>query len=181
MDGFTIRAATVEDVPRILQFIRGLAEYERLSGEVVATEAILRESLFGATPRAEVFLGSLDARPVAFAVVFHNFSTFEGRAGLYLEDLFVLPEHRGRGFGKAMLQHLARVARERKCPRLEWAVLDWNESAIRFYQGLGATALDDWTVFRVTGDALDRLARSAACRVPSAASRERGPGAESEA
>ncbi len=158
MDGFTIRAATVEDVPCILQFIRGLAEYEHLAPEVAATEEILRASLFGATPRAEVFLGSFQGRTVAFAVVFHNFSTFEGRAGLYLEDLFVLPEYRGRGFGKAMLQHLARIARERKCARLEWAVLDWNERAIRFYQGLGAKAMDDWTVFRVTGDALNRLA-----------------------
>ncbi len=159
MERFSIRPATPEDVPCILQFIHALAEYEHLAPEVVATEEILRASLFGSAPRAEVFLGVADGRAVAFAVVFHNFSTFEGRAGLYLEDLFVLPECRGRGFGKAMLRHLARIARERNCPRLEWAVLDWNEPALRFYKGLGAKAMDDWTVFRVTGDALERLAR----------------------
>ncbi len=158
MDRFSIRPAKRDDGPCILQFIRALAEYERLAQEVVATEEILRASLFGAAPRAEVFLGIFETRVVAFAVVFHNFSTFEGRAGLYLEDLFVLPEYRGRGFGKAMLQYLARIARDRNCARLEWAVLDWNESAIRFYKGLGAKAMDDWTVFRVTGEALERLA-----------------------
>jgi GNAT superfamily N-acetyltransferase len=158
MQGFTIRAATAADVPLILSFIRDLAEYERLAPEVVATEDVLRASLFGGTPRAEVFLGFLEGRPAAFAVAFHNFSTFLGRAGLYLEDLFVKPEFRGRGCGKAMLLHLVRLAVERGCGRLEWAVLDWNESAIRFYEALGAKALDDWTVYRLGEVTLQRLA-----------------------
>jgi len=122
------------------------------------TEEILRQSLFGPRPAAEVLLGYTGDQPVAFAVFFHNFSTFLGRPGLYLEDLFVIPEMRGRGFGKAMLVELARIARERNCGRFEWAVLDWNKPAIDFYRALGAVAMDEWTTFRVTGDALKRLA-----------------------
>lgn len=155
---FNIRQATERDVPLILSFIRQLAEYERLSHEAVMTEETLRQSLFGSRRAAEVLLGYLGDEPVAFAVFFHNFSTFLGRSGLYLEDLFVIPEMRGRGFGRAMLVELARIAKERKCGRFEWAVLDWNESAIQFYKGLGAVPMDEWTIFRVTGEALNRLA-----------------------
>ncbi len=142
----------------ILSFIRQLAEYERLSHEAVMTEDVLRESLFGSRPAAEVLLGYSGDRPVAFAVFFHNFSTFLGRSGLYLEDLFVIPEMRGKGFGRALLVELAKIARERKCGRFEWAVLDWNEPAIEFYKAIGAVPMDDWTIFRVTGEALKRLA-----------------------
>jgi GNAT superfamily N-acetyltransferase len=155
---FQIRPATERDVPVILAFIRQLAEYEKLSHEAVLTEEILRQSLFGPRPAAEVLLGYTGDQPVAFAVFFHNFSTFLGRPGLYLEDVFVIPEMRGRGFGKAMLVELARIARERNCGRFEWAVLDWNKPAIDFYKALGAVAMDEWTTFRVTGDALKRLA-----------------------
>jgi GNAT superfamily N-acetyltransferase len=155
---FQIRRATERDVPVILSFIRQLAEYERLSHEAVMTEEILRESLFGSRPAAEVLLGYSGDRPVAFAVFFHNFSTFLGRSGLYLEDLFVIPEMRGKGFGRALLVELAKIARERECGRFEWAVLDWNEPAIEFYKAIGAVPMDEWTIFRVTGEALNRLA-----------------------
>jgi len=155
---FQIRRATERDVPVILSFIRQLAEYERLSHEAVMTEDVVRESLFGSRPAAEVLLGYSGDRPVAFAVFFHNFSTFLGRSGLYLEDLFVIPEMRGKGFGRALLVELAKIARERKCGRFEWAVLDWNEPAIEFYKAIGAVPMDDWTIFRVTGEALKRLA-----------------------
>jgi GNAT superfamily N-acetyltransferase len=158
---FQIRPATERDVPVILSFIRQLAEYERLSHEAIMTEEILRQSLFGPRPAAEVLLGYSAGTPVAFAVFFHNFSTFLGRSGMYLEDLFVIPEMRGKGFGKAMLVELAKIARDRKCGRFEWTVLDWNESAINFYKSLGAVAMDEWTIFRVTGQALDRLAGGA--------------------
>jgi GNAT superfamily N-acetyltransferase len=158
---FSIRPATPDDVPLVLSFIRQLAEYERLSHEAVMTEESLRESLFGARPSAEVLLGYAGAAPVGFAVFFHNFSTFLGRRGLYLEDLFIIPEMRGRGFGKAMLIELARIAVARRCGRFEWAVLDWNEPAIGFYKKLGAVPMQDWTIFRVTGDALQRLANGA--------------------
>ena len=156
MNDFRIVKATEDDIPLILRFIRQLAEYECLSSEVVVTEDLLRESLFG-KPVAEVVLGHYQDRPVAFAVFFQNFSTFRGKPGLYLEDLFVIPEMRGKGFGRAMLVYLAKLARERKCGRFEWAVLDWNESAVRFYRNLGAVAMSDWTVFRLTGEALERL------------------------
>jgi GNAT superfamily N-acetyltransferase len=135
-----------------------LAEYERLSQEAVMTEETLRESLFDERPHAEVLIGYAEDKPAAFAVFFHNFSTFLGRPGLYLEDLFVIPEMRGRGFGRAMLVELARIAVERKCGRFEWAVLDWNEPAIGFYKKLGAVPMNDWTIFRLTGEALERLA-----------------------
>ncbi len=156
--GFVIRQATEADVPLILQFIRGLAEYERLSHEVVADEATLRRTLFGERKVAEVVIGSHDDKPVCFALFFHNFSTFLGRPGIYLEDLFVNPDQRGKGFGKAMLAYLAKLAIERECGRLEWSVLDWNEPAINFYKSLGAKPMDEWTMFRVTGDALKELA-----------------------
>ena len=153
-----IRKATEADVPVIVWFIRQLAEYERLLQEAVMTEETLRESLFGSRPSGEVLLGYNEDKPVAFAVFFHNFSTFLGRRGLYLEDLFVIPEMRGKGFGRALLVHLAQIARERNCGRFEWAVLDWNEPAIEFYKRLGAVPMSEWTIFRVTGKALDRLA-----------------------
>ena len=160
MPNFSIRPATEQDVPLILSFIQQLAEYERLSHEAIMTEQSLRESLFGPRRHAEVLLGYADAQPVAFAVFFHNFSTFLGRAGLYLEDLFVIPEMRGKRYGQAMLVELARIARERKCGRVEWAVLDWKEPAIGFYKRLGAVPMDEWTIFRDTGDALERLANT---------------------
>jgi GNAT superfamily N-acetyltransferase len=160
MRHFSIRPAVERDVPLILSFIRQLAEYERLSHEAVMTVETLRESLFGARPYAEVLLGYADDEPVAFAVFFHNFSTFLGKPGLYLEDLFVKPEVRGNGYGRAMLVELAKIARERGCGRFEWAVLDWNEPSIGFYKRLGAVAMDDWTIFRVSGDALERLANT---------------------
>jgi len=158
MSEFRIRDARIEDVPLILSFIRELAEYERLTHEVVATEELLAENLFGMRRAAEVVIGLLEETPVGFALFFHNFSTFLGRSGIYLEDVYVRPEYRGRGFGHAFLAHLAKLARERGCGRLEWAVLDWNEPAIRFYESLGAVAMDDWTVYRLTGKALAELA-----------------------
>jgi GNAT superfamily N-acetyltransferase len=155
---FHIRTATAEDIPLVLAFVRELAEYERLSHLVTATETRLRESLFGVHPGAEVLLGFSGDTPVGFAVYFHNFSTFLGVKGLWLEDLYIRPELRRHGYGRALLLHVARVARMRGCGRFEWAALDWNETAIRFYKSLGAVALDDWTTFRVTGPALDKLA-----------------------
>ncbi len=153
-----ISSATESDIPLVLSFIRKLAEYEKLSQEVVADEETLRDSLFGTRPAAEVILGYLEGEPVAFAVYFQNFSTFAGRPGIYLEDLFVEPAHRGRGIGKALLAHLADLAVKRGCARLNWAVLDWNQPAIDFYKGLGAVLLDGWTVCRLSGQALQRLA-----------------------
>jgi GNAT superfamily N-acetyltransferase len=155
---FTLRSATPDDVPLILECIRGLAEYERLPHEVVATEELLRESLFGARPAAEVVLAHEGDEPAGFALFFHNFSTFLGRPGLYLEDLFVFPRFRGRGLGRLLLAHLAKVAVHRGCGRFEWAVLDWNVDAIGFYEALGARAMSDWTVYRLAGDALRTLA-----------------------
>lgn len=155
---FSIRNANAGDIALILQFIRELAEYERLSHMVRATEHALREALFGTHPGAEVLLVFEGEMAVGFAVYFHNFSTFLGVRGLWLEDLFVRPAFRGRGYGKALLLHLARLAHARGCGRLEWAVLDWNEPSIQFYRSLGAQPLDDWTVYRVTGPALQRLA-----------------------
>jgi GNAT superfamily N-acetyltransferase len=157
-DQFTIRPATQRDIPVLLSLIRQLAEYEKLSHAVVATEQSLSESLFGNRPVAEALIGEESGVPVAFAVFFHNYSTFLGRAGLYLEDLFVVPDCRGRGYGKRMLVHLAQIAVERKCGRFEWAVLDWNTPAIEFYKKLGAEPMNDWTVFRLDGESLKRLA-----------------------
>ncbi len=153
-----IRPAAPTDIPLILQLIRELAEYEKLLDRVVATEALLNEALFGNQRRAEVVIAMVDDAPAGMALFFHNFSTFAGRAGIYLEDLFVRPEFRSFGIGKALLIHLAKTAVDRQCARFEWAVLDWNESAIGFYKKLGAVAQDDWTGFRVEGAALDRLA-----------------------
>lgn len=153
-----ISPAQPSDVPLILTFIRKLAEYERLSHEVVADEAVLRESLFAPNPAAEVLLAHLGSQPVGFAVYFRNFSTFLGRPGIYLEDLFVEPEHRGRGIGLALLAAIARIAQERGCLRLNWAVLEWNQTAIDFYRKIGAVLLDDWRICRLSGEALDRLA-----------------------
>ncbi len=155
---FVIHEATATDVPLILSFIKGLGEYEKLSHEVVATEEFLRENLFGENPKAEVILGYYQNEPVAFALFFHNFSTFLGRPGLYLEDLFVKPEYRGKGFGKVMLSYLARLTKERNCGRLEWSVLDWNEPALKFYRSIGSKLMDEWTVQRLDGDALEKLA-----------------------
>jgi GNAT superfamily N-acetyltransferase len=159
--GLRIRPAAEPDVPLILRFIRELAEYERLLHEVVATEERLRDTLFGARPAAEVVIAEDADEAVGFALFFHNYSTFLAQPGIYLEDLYVRPEARGRGAGRALLAHLARLAKERGCGRLEWWVLDWNESAIRFYRSLGAQPMDDWTVFRLTGDELARLADEA--------------------
>lgn len=161
-DTITIRPATREEVPLVLEFIRALAHYERLEHEVSASEAQLREALFGDRPYAEVVFACSGAEPVGFALFFHNFSTFKGQPGIYLEDLFVRPEARGRGIGRRLLAYLARKAVERGCARLEWAVLDWNEPSIGFYRSLGAVPMDEWTVFRLTGDALGLLAGSAA-------------------
>jgi GNAT superfamily N-acetyltransferase len=155
---FRIEPAREHDVPLILDLINGLAVYEKLAHEVRATDAGLRASLFGANPAAEVVIAYAGNEPVGFALFFHNYSTFLGKRGLYLEDLFVKPEWRGHGAGRALLTHLAKIAAERDCGRFEWSVLDWNEPAINFYKGLGAKPMDEWTIFRVTGDALSALA-----------------------
>jgi GNAT superfamily N-acetyltransferase len=159
-NNFEIRHARVEDVPVILELIRDLATYERAPKEVTATEEQLVVVLFGEKPVAEVLLAFEGKSPVGFAVFFHNFSTWLGRPGLYLEDLFVKPEKRGKGYGRALLVELAKVARDRGCGRMEWAVLNWNEPAIKFYRALGAKPLDEWTVFRLTRDGIARLAQS---------------------
>jgi len=157
-DGFSIRPATRADVPAILAFIRALAEFENLTHEVTATEKRLEEELFGPARKAEVLFACEHGQPVGFALFFHNFSTFLSRAGLYVEDLFVLPEHRGKGYGRALMLQIAKIARERGCGRFEWTVLDWNQQAIDFYQSLGAEPMSQWIIQRVTGAALDRLA-----------------------
>jgi GNAT superfamily N-acetyltransferase len=153
----TLRPAAEADVPTILAMIRELADYEKLGHEVSATEADLRVSLFGVRADAEVVIAESDGLVAGYALFFHNYSTFHCKRGLYLEDLFVRPPFRGRGIGKLLLSHLANVAVQRGCARFEWAVLDWNEPAIRFYQSLGAEPMSDWTVFRITGEALARL------------------------
>jgi GNAT superfamily N-acetyltransferase len=150
--------AAERDVPVILEMIRGLAEYERLAHNCTATEEQLRETLFGARPAAEVLLASVDQETVGFAVYFTNYSTFLARPGIYLEDLFVKPHARGQGIGKALLVRLAQIAAERGCGRLEWSVLDWNEPSIRFYESLGAVAMNEWTIYRVAGESLEKLA-----------------------
>lgn len=156
IDGLKIRFAVEKDVPLILQFIKELADYEKLLHEVVATEEILMETLF-VNKNAEVVIEEYNGEPVGFALFFHNFSTFLGRPGLYLEDLFVKPEMRGKGFGKTLLAFLANLAKQRNCGRFEWWCIDWNEPSIKFYKSLGAEPMDEWTVYRVTGDALDTL------------------------
>lgn len=154
----SIRPASATDIPLIAQFIRDLAEYERLAHEVRFDEAVLEAKLLGTRPYAEVLIGEIDGSPQGFALFFHNFSTFEGKPGVYLEDLFVRPEARGAGLGKALLKKLAAIAVERDCARLEWSVLDWNEPAIQFYKALGAKPMDEWTIYRVDGTALAKLA-----------------------
>lgn len=158
MSELRIDAATEGDVPLVLSLIKALAEYERLAHDVVATEAMVRESLFGPHAAAHAVIARMDGAPAGFALWFYNYSTFLGRPGLYLEDLFVLPEWRGRGIGRALLSHLARNAVARGCGRMEWSVLDWNQPAIRFYRSLGARPMDEWTVYRLTGEALAKVA-----------------------
>ena len=157
---FQIKHATRAEVPLILQLIRELADYERAPDYAVATEAQLDKVLFGENPSAEVILAREGAEPVGFAVYFFNFSTWLGQPGLYLEDLFVRPAHRGKGYGRLLLARLAQIARERDCGRMEWAVLEWNEPAIEFYKKLGAKPMEDWTVFRLTSDGIGDLAES---------------------
>lgn len=156
---FVIKPATKKDVPVILSFIQKLAAYERLSHEAVATVELLQRTLFGQRRTAEVAIGYLKNQPVGFVLFFHNFSTFIGKPGLYIEDLFVEENYRRRGFGGALLAHVAKLAVERDCGRVEWSVLDWNEPAISFYKKIGAVPMNEWTVFRVTGDQLAALAR----------------------
>jgi GNAT superfamily N-acetyltransferase len=165
-DRLRVVPATRSDVPVILALIKELAEYERLAHEVVATEAILTETLFGERPYAEVMLAFYENNPVGYALFFHSYSTFLGRPGLYLEDLYVRPSLRGKGIGKALLATLARIALDRKCGRLEWAVLNWNEPAIGFYKSLGAKPMDSWTVYRLTAEPLAQLACSSLHRTP---------------
>jgi GNAT superfamily N-acetyltransferase len=160
-NNFQIRLATSDDVPSILAFIKGLAEFEYLTNEVTVTEADLQKSLFGQNPAAEVVMGFEGDEPAGFAVFFHNYSTFLGQRGMYLEDIFVTPEHRRKGLGKMLLVHVANIAVERGCGRLEWSVLDWNEDAARFYKELGAEVMSDWRTFRMQEDALRRLSKAA--------------------
>jgi GNAT superfamily N-acetyltransferase len=155
-----IRPATPNDLPLIAQLIRDLAEYEKLAHAVDFKEEELRQHLFGARPCAEALIAEEDGQGVGFALFFHNFSTFHGKPGVYLEDLFVRPEHRGKGHGKALLAKLAQLALERGCCRLEWAVLDWNKPSIDFYESLSAKPLSDWIIYRLTGEALGKLARN---------------------
>jgi len=159
-----IRSAVPDDAALVLTFIRELAEYERAPNDVVATETDIRTTLIAEPKRAEVLLAFEGERPVGFALFFHNYSTWLGRTGLYLEDLFVRPEWRGRGYGRQLLARLAAIARDRGCGRMEWSVLDWNEPAIGFYRSIGAVAMTEWTVQRLTGDALDRLAAEGSVR-----------------
>lgn len=156
----SLRPAAPADVPLILSFIRDLAEYEKLSHACVATEEKLRASLFGPRPYAEVIIAELDGAPVGFALFFHNYSTFLAQPGIYLEDLYVRPAARGQGVGKSLLRHLAQLAVTRNCGRVEWSVLDWNAPSIAFYQSLGATPMDEWTIYRLTGPALAALAKT---------------------
>ncbi len=156
-----IRKAEKTDIPTILKFIRELAEFEKLSHQVMATEMTLENSLFGSDIKsAEVLIGEVANQPICFALFFHNYSTFLGQSGIYLEDLYVTPTHRSKGFGEAMLCYIAKLAVERNCGRFEWSVLDWNEQAIRFYKNLGAKAMSDWTTFRLTGPDLLKLAKN---------------------
>jgi len=158
INNLSIRYAEESDIKQILQFIKDLAEYEKMADEVVATEELLHEWIF-VKKKAEVIIGELDGQPVTHAIFFHNFSTFLGRAGIYIEDIYVKPEHRGKGIGKLMLKQLAKITVERGCGRLEWLCLDWNKPSIDFYISIGAELLDDWTVFRVAGDTLIDLSK----------------------
>lgn len=156
--GLNFRYANSDDTALILSFIKELAEYEQMLDEVVATEELLNEWLFE-KKKAEVIFALVDGKEIGFALFFHNFSTFLGRSGIYLEDLYIKPEYRGKGYGKALFKQLAKIAVERKCGRLEWWCLDWNKPSINFYLSLGAKAMDDWTVYRITGDTLKRLGK----------------------
>lgn len=156
---FQIRHARKEDCPLILGFIQELADYEKLSHEVVATVATLEETLFGDQAYAQVLIAEYQEKAVGYALFFHNFSTFTGRPGIYLEDLYVQPQFRGEGFGKSLLSYLAKLAVEKNCTRVEWSVLDWNEPSIQFYRAIGATPMDEWTVQRLDGEALEKFAR----------------------
>ena len=158
---FNIRAATINDAAVILALIKDLAEYEHLSHEVAATEEDIRQSLFGDRPVAQALIGEHEGMPISFALFFYNFSTFLGKPGIYLEDLYVQPEYRSNGFGRRMLAHIARLAKERNCGRFEWSVLDWNEPAIRTYDRLNATPMKEWILYRLTGEALNKLAGKA--------------------
>lgn len=162
MSVLMIDAATPADVPTILRLIRALADYEKLSDQVVATEARIHEALFGERPAAECLIAREDGVAAGFALFFHNFSTFRGQRGIYLEDLFVDPAYRGRGYGRALLQRLAQLAEVRDCARLEWSVLDWNAPAIGFYESLGARRLNEWQIYRLTDDALHAFANAPA-------------------
>ncbi len=157
-DSLTIRPVTEPDIPQVMDFIRAIAEYERLSDQVVANEAVLRESFFGSQANAEGLLAEQAGESVGFAIYFHNFSTFTGRSGLYLEDLFVKPAWRQQGIGKALLVRLAQIAVERGCPRFEWVALDWNQNAIDIYENLGAKQLHEWRIFRMEQDSIAQLA-----------------------
>lgn len=157
MDSLLIRAAKPDDSPAIYRFIRELAEYEKLLHIVTATESDIQEALFGVRPCAEAILAYWEGNPVGFALYFTTFSTFAGQPGLYLEDVYIKPDYRGKGIGKAVMTYLARLAKERGYKRFEWSVLDWNEPAIRFYKNLGAVPMDEWTVYRLTGENLNRL------------------------
>lgn len=156
INGFTIRFAEEKDVPLILEFIKGIAEYEKMLDEVVATEDLLREWVFE-KQSARVIIGELDGVPVGFSLFFHNFSTFMGRAGLYIEDIFVWPEYRGKGFGKALFLYLAKLAHEEGCGRMEWCCLDWNQPSIDFYRSMGARSMDGWSTYRLTKEQLKEL------------------------
>jgi GNAT superfamily N-acetyltransferase len=160
MTEIRIQPATEADAPLILTLIKALAEYERLEREVVATEDMIRESLFGERPQASAVIARVGGDAVGFAIWFSTYSTFLSKPGIYLEDLFVLPAWRGRGVGRELLRHLARIAVDRGCGRIEWSVLNWNEEAIRFYRGIGARPMDEWTVYRMSGDAIARLANT---------------------
>jgi|TARA_B100000959_G_scaffold281918_1_gene347181 GNAT superfamily N-acetyltransferase len=173
-DALKIRPAGEADVHLLIEFIRCIAAYEKLLDEVVATEEGVRQSLFGEKSAAEALIGEWDGEPVAFAVYFENFSTFMGRSGLYLEDLFVKLEYRKRGIGKLMLKHLAKIAMERGCSRFEWVALNWNEPAIGFYKGLGAKQMSDWRLFRMSGEALKQLAAEGSARGLSSSLRASG-------
>ncbi len=155
-EGFSIRFAEEKDVPLILKFIKGIAEYEKMLDQVVATEELLREWVFE-KQSAKVIIGELDGVPVGFSLFFHNFSTFMGRAGLYIEDIFVWPEYRGKGFGKALFLYLANLAHEEGCGRMEWCCLDWNQPSINFYRSMGACSMDGWSTYRLTKEQLKDL------------------------
>lgn len=160
---FELRIAEIADCPLILEFIKELASYEKLSHEVVATVATLEETLFGKQRFAEIIIAEFQGSPIGYALFFHNFSTFTGRPGIYLEDLYVRPAMRGKGFGKCLLAYIAKLAVDRKCTRFEWSVLDWNEPSIQFYRALGAVPMDEWTVQRLHGEALHKFAQEFAC------------------